>query len=160
MNMSIKWFAVIAALNLMIGMKAFAQDVQIGVDSGIGLEVDIEAPELPLLDRPERPEKPERPERPDRGGVSQEVKELVAEFRSKVAEFHTEQKELIKKLKSASVEERADIRDQIKTNREGLKQVKEGFRDSVKELAGSLKEHAVKISAEARVEARGGRSRD
>ena len=87
--MSTKWFAVLAALNLVFGMTTSAQDAPAGV--GTGGEVVVEAPPA----RPEKPQKPERPERPQMGGVSQEMKELVTEFRSKVADFHAEQKELV-----------------------------------------------------------------
>jgi hypothetical protein len=153
MSMTTKWFAVLTALNLVFGI-AQAQDVSGGVD--VGGEVTVEPDRV----QPERPEKPERPERPEKAGISQEMKELVTEFRSKVAEFHSEQKELIKKLKNATEEEREEIREQLKANRDELKQIKEGFRDSVKDLTGTLKDHAAKVSAEAKAEARHGRSRD
>lgn len=160
-RMKTKCFAVIAALNLVVGSSALAQD---GAGVNLRNEVEVDVPQIP--DRPERPERgekrerPERPERPDKGGLSQEMKDLVAEFRSKVTEFHSEQKELVKKLKNATEEERSEIREQIKTNREEFKNVKEEFRDSVKELTGTLKDHANKVSAEAKVQARSGRSRD
>ena len=155
-SMNAKWFAVLIALNLACGI-AKAQEVVVPEGVDVGGEVVLDGDKPP---RPERPQKPERPDRPHKAGVSEEVKDLVTEFRSKVAEFHTEQKELIKKLKNATAEERDGIREQLKANREELKQVKEEFRDDVKDLTGSLKDHAAKVSAETKAEARNGRSRD
>ena len=154
MYMKTKWFAVIAALNLVFGMTARAQgEVSGSVADAIDLEVIVEA----SGDKPQKPEKPERPERPKKEGAA--VKELAVEFRTKMAEFHAEQKELVKKLKSATEAERADIREQLKSNREEFQSVKEEFRDSVKDLSGTLKDHATKISAETKAESKGRKQR-
>ena len=91
--MKTKRFAVFLAVNLGIVIGAHAQDAtSVSADIGDQIEVTTTASE-----RPAKPEKPERPERPDRRGISTEMKALVAEYRSKVSEFHSEQKELVKK---------------------------------------------------------------
>ena len=141
--MKTKWFAMIAASNLVLALGVIIPEVQAGVTLRGESELNI----------------PVRPERPS-AGIGDEIKELVTEFRSKVSEFQTEQKELIARMKSATKAEREEIREQLKANREELKQAKEEFKDSVKELSGSLKDHAAKVSAEARAENRGGRSRE
>jgi hypothetical protein len=152
--MTTNWFAGIAALNLLFGLDTRAE-IEAAGDAVIEARVDVST----SVEKPVRPEKPERPERPKKEIVGQDVKELVAEFRSKMAEFHTEQKELVKKLKSAKEEERAGIREQLKQNREEYHTVKEQLRDTVKDVAGDLKDHAVKVSAEVKGDRKGGRDR-
>ena len=153
-NMTTKWFAVIAALNLVFELSTRAE-IEVAGDAGTETGVEVSTSE----EKPARPEKPERPERPKKDVTGQEVKELVAEFRTKMAEFHAEQKELVKKLKSATAEEREGIREQLKQNREGFHTVKEQFRDTVKEVTGDLKDHAAKVSAEVKADTKGGKVR-
>ena len=149
--MTTKWFAVIAALNLVFGIKAHAQAGDVGTE----VEVDVSI----TKEKPARPQKPERPERPKKDVPGQDVKELVADFRSKLAEYQAERKELVKKLQSATEQERSEIREQMKQNREEFHTVKEGIRDSVKEITGDLKDHASKLSAELKSENKSGKVR-
>jgi Skp family chaperone for outer membrane proteins len=150
--MTTKWFAVLA-VNLVLASSARA-DGEVANDAGIELAVAVTTAE-----RPVRPQKPERPDRPIKENSGQEVKELVSDFRTKMAEFHAEQKELVKRLKSASEEERSNIREQMKSNREEFNSLKDEFRDSIKDLTGALKDHAVKVSAEVKAENKGGKIR-
>lgn len=152
--MTTKWFAVIAALNLVFELSTRAE-IEVAGDAGTEAGVEVSTSE----EKPARPEKPERPERPRKEIAGQEVKELVAEFRTKIAELHTEQKELVKKLKSAKAEEREGIREQLKQNREEFHGMKEQFRDTVKEVTGDLKDHASKVSAEVKSDTKGGKIR-
>ena len=150
-----KWFAMLA-VNLVIGMNIRAAETESVADARAEVEVALST----STEKRVRPEKPERPERPKNKDIAgDEVKELAAEFRAKMAELHAEQKELVKKLKSASETERTRIREQMKVNREEFNTVKEGFHDARKEVTDSLKEHAVKISAEVKGDSRGGRER-
>lgn len=151
-----KWFALLA-VNLVIGLNTLSAETESVVDAQTEVEVALST----SIEKRVRPEKPERPERPKKKDISgEEVKELAAEFRATMAEFHAEQKELVKKLKSASETERTQIREQLKTHREEFNTVKEGFRDAVKEVTGSLKDHVVKVSAEVKKDSRGGRDRN
>ena len=95
--MTTKWFAVIAALNLVFGISSRAQSE---VESEAANEIVVAV--AATVEKPARPEKPERPERPKKEVPGQEVKELVTEFRTKMAEFHAEQKELIKKAEDCN----------------------------------------------------------
>lgn len=149
--MTTKWFAVLAALNLVFGITTHAQAGDVGAEVEVAVALNKE--------KPARPEKPERPERPKKETPGQEVKELVADFRTKIAEFHAEQKELVKRLKSATEQERSEIREQMKQNREEFHSVKEEFRDTVKTVTGDLKDHASKLSAELKSENKGGKIR-
>src|SRR5687767_1800985 len=109
-----KWFALLA-VNLVIRATVRAADTQPTVDARAEVEVALST----SSEKRGRPEKPERPERPKKKDIAgEDVKELTAEFRAKIAEFHAEQKELVKKLKSASEAERTQIREQLKLNRE------------------------------------------
>jgi arginyl-tRNA synthetase len=153
--MTSKWFAVIAALNLVFGMTSHAQ---VEEKSAVAEEVVVVV--ATTVERPERFGKPERPERPKLESPGQEVKELVTEFRTKMAEFHAEQKELVRKLRTATEEERSEIREQLKVNREEFQSMKDEYRDSVKDVTSALKDHAVKISAETRLEKKSGRERN
>lgn len=152
--MTTKWFAVLA-VNLFVGFGTRAQTEVAGdVRAEVAVAVSTSA------EKPARPEKPERPERPKKEVGGQEVKDLVAEFRTKMTEFQSEQKELVKKLRTASEEERTQIREQLKTNREEFHAAKEEFRDSVKDATENLRDHVVKISAEAKAENKGRKIRD
>jgi hypothetical protein len=153
-NMTTKWFAVIAALNLVFELSARAE-IEVAGDAGTETGVEVST----TIEKPARPEKPDRPERPKKEIAGQDVKELVTEFRTRMAEFHSEQKELVKKFKTASEEERAGIREQLKLNREEFHAVKEQFRDTVKDVTGDLKDHAAKVSAEVKSDTKGGKIR-
>ena len=150
-----KWFALLA-VNLVIGTNVRAADTQPVADARAEVEVALSTSTEKRV-RPEKPERPERPKKKDAAG--EEVKEMAAEFRTKLAEFHAEQKELLKTMKSASEAERTQIREQLKTNREEFNSAKEDFGDIRKEVVGSLKDHAVKVSAELKNESRGGKER-
>ena len=65
--MMTKWVAVIAALNLVVGLTSQAQEAQLDV---------IGSGETPVVEA-DRTEKPERPETEE---TKAEVKELVSEF--------------------------------------------------------------------------------
>jgi hypothetical protein len=148
--MKTKWFAVLIALNLVsgIGFRVQADDAVIEVRT-----------EITAAGEKKRPEKPERPERPKKEALSDEVRELTTELRTKFAEFHAEQKELARKFKGASAEERAEIREQMKLNREAFNAAKEEFKDTRKDVSGTLKEHASKLSSELKDENKSGKSR-
>ena len=148
--MTTKWFAVLIALNLVSGISIRAQ----AEDAIIEVRTEITA-----AGEKKRPEKPERPERPKKEELSDEVREMASEFRTKIAEFHAEQKELAKRMKGASAEERAELREQLKLNREAFLAVKEEFKDTRKDVTGSLKEHATKLLSEAKDESKSGKSR-
>ena len=72
--------------------------------------------------------------------------DLIADIRKSIAVIPLE--EIKRRLDTKTPMVLVDVRE------------KEEFRDGVKDLTGNLKDHAAKVSAETKAEARNGRSRD
>jgi hypothetical protein len=125
-----------------------------------------EAPERDAteIERPTRPEKPETPEKPDTDAKSPDIREIMADFRTKVTELQAQRQDLRKQLIEASEGQRAKIREELQASREAWSVLKEHFRDEIKELQATLKNHELRVNAEEKAEAiaaaKGGKSRE